>query len=451
LLTQPPTMLTTLEAAQALVGDRPISAIRVKVSGVERLDEKSQARLEQIAAEIEQRTGLITDITLGSSPQPILLHVPGNGDLPELGWIEQPWVRIGSAITLFRETKLGYSGIVAGVIAVAAVYVLAMNGMSFLTRRKEMAVLLAVGWRPSQVMRMVMLEAGMWGLLAAIVSMAMLTFAHAQQGTEISPGRLTSAGCFGMGIYLVGGIGTALLAARVSPYETMRTGESDPVIRRWTAVSNRWTLAWSYFAGKWRRNLLSILSIAIPSALLIFFVFVTIRLKGVFYTTWLGQFVSMQVGPAHYAAVGIAMMISVLTTAEILWQNVAERKPEIALLRSLGWRDGSIRFLMLSEGILCGLMAGIGGIAVSLFWIGQVYGTVPWEDLTVLSAAGCIPVAVGLLGAVIPAEMAVRVSPLQEMNGSFVAEEKVERRLGMAVAWVALGCLIGMIGAWILR
>lgn len=451
LLTQPPTMLTTLEAAQALVGDRPISAIRVKVSGVERLDEKSQARLEKIAAEIEKKTGLITDITLGSSPQPILLHVPAVGDLPELGWIEQPWVRIGSAITLFRETQLGYSGIVAGVIAVAAVYVLAMNGMSFLARRKEVAILLAVGWRPSQVTRMVLLEAGLWGLLAAIVSMAMLTFAHAQQGTAVPLDRLAAAGCLAMGLYLVGGFVTAVMAARVSPYETMRTGESDPVIRRWIAVSNRWTLAWSYFAGKWRRNLLSVLTIAIPSALFIFFVFVTIRLKGVFYTTWLGQYVSMQVGPAHYAAVGIAWMIAVLTTTEVLWQNVAERKPEIALLRSLGWRDGSIRFLMLSEGILCGLMAGIVGGAVSLFWINGIYGTVPWKDLAALSASGLIPAVVGLMGAVIPSEMAVRISPLRELNGAFVTEEKAERYLGMAVALVALGCLIGIMGVLILR
>jgi ABC-type antimicrobial peptide transport system permease subunit len=157
------------------------------------------------------------------------------------------------------------------------------------------------------------------------------------------------------------------------------------------------------------------------------------------------------VGPAHYAAVGIAWMIAVLTTTEVLWQNVAERKPEIALLRSLGWRDGSIRFLMLSEGILCGLMAGIVGGAVSLFWINGIYGTVPWKDLAALSASGLIPAVVGLMGAVIPSEMAVRISPLRELNGAFVTEEKAERYLGMAVALVALGCLIGMMGVLILR
>ena len=284
LLTQPPTMLTTLEAAQALVGDRPISAIRVKVSGVERLDEKSQARLEKIAAEIEKKTGLITDITLGSSPQPILLHVPAVGDLPELGWIEQPWVRIGSAITLFRETQLGYSGIVAGVIAVAAVYVLAMNGMSFLARRKEVAILLAVGLASLPSDAHGSAGSGPVGTAGGDRFHGDVDLRPCPTGNGRPSRSVGGGGMFGHG---------ALPGRRVCyrrdgrprfPYETMRTGESDPVIRRWIAVSNRWTLAWSYFAGKWRRNLLSVLTIAIPSALFIFFVFVTIRLKGVFYT-----------------------------------------------------------------------------------------------------------------------------------------------------------------------
>ena len=89
--------------------------------------------------------------------------------------------------------------------------------------------------------------------------------------------------------------------------------------------------------------------------------------------------------------------------------------------------------------------------AVSLFWITGIYGTVPLKDLAALSASGLIPAVVGLMGAVIPSEMAVRISPLRELNGAFVTEEKAERYLGMAVALVALGCLIGMMGVLILR
>jgi hypothetical protein len=75
-LTKPPLMLTTLEAAAKILGDTPISAIRVNVKGVETLNEDSEKLLQEVAAEIEQKTGLITDITLGSSPQLALTHLP---------------------------------------------------------------------------------------------------------------------------------------------------------------------------------------------------------------------------------------------------------------------------------------------------------------------------------------------------------------------------------------
>ncbi|MGY0203453.1 hypothetical protein ACW7EJ_07770, partial [Acinetobacter soli] len=40
-LTRPPLVLTTLEAAAAIIGDEPISAIRVNVSEVDELNEAS--------------------------------------------------------------------------------------------------------------------------------------------------------------------------------------------------------------------------------------------------------------------------------------------------------------------------------------------------------------------------------------------------------------------------
>jgi len=63
-LTRPPLVLTTLEAAAAIIGEKPISAIRVNVSGVDELNEESEAKLQAIAKEIEEKTGLITDVTL---------------------------------------------------------------------------------------------------------------------------------------------------------------------------------------------------------------------------------------------------------------------------------------------------------------------------------------------------------------------------------------------------
>ncbi len=104
LLTNSPNMLTTLESAQQYRGNKSISSIRLKIKGGETLSEKSDQLLQQIKANIEKDTSLVATITKGSSPQPVVTKVVEQGKT--LGWIEQPWVHIGAAMTIFRETSV---------------------------------------------------------------------------------------------------------------------------------------------------------------------------------------------------------------------------------------------------------------------------------------------------------------------------------------------------------
>ncbi|HEY4601313.1 MAG TPA: ABC transporter permease, partial [Cerasibacillus sp.] len=53
-IAEPPALLTTLEAAEAIIGDKPISAIRIRVKDVTDLSEDSQAKIEKVADEIER-------------------------------------------------------------------------------------------------------------------------------------------------------------------------------------------------------------------------------------------------------------------------------------------------------------------------------------------------------------------------------------------------------------
>ncbi len=75
------------------------------------------------------------------------------------------------------------------------------------------------------------------------------------------------------------------------------------------------------------------------------------------YATWLGEYVALEVGTMHYVAMGVALLIAILTTTEILWQNVNERRSQLAVLKATGWQDGLIRRLVLLEGLLTGLLA----------------------------------------------------------------------------------------------
>jgi hypothetical protein len=83
----PPLALTTLEAARLIAGDNCISAIRVRVGGIDELTPQAQRKIEAVASEIHRRTGLDVDIMVGSSPRRILVHVPG------IGYVEEQWVQ----------------------------------------------------------------------------------------------------------------------------------------------------------------------------------------------------------------------------------------------------------------------------------------------------------------------------------------------------------------------
>ncbi|WP_052360753.1 ABC transporter permease [Oceanobacillus manasiensis] len=444
-LTDPPGMLTTIEAAEKILGDDPISAIRIKVSGVADLSEESQDILEQVAGEIENRTGLITDITLGSSPQLALTYIPGLNDKSSIGWIQQPWVNIGSSISIFKETKIGFSGIVASVIAVAIIYVWASGIVNLLARRKEFAVLLSIGWRPSQLNKLLFLESSIIGLFVAFISWTMLGFVYVSSAAMISFDRFLWTGLFGLIVYLLGSIIPMIMTRNILPYEAMRSGEISASSKRLFQAKGINRMAFNHFIGKWKRSLLSVISISLPTALLAVFLYITFRLRGIMYTSLLGEYVALEIGPAHYVAIVVSLIIAILTTAEIMWQNISERREEISLLQSLGWKRWSIRRLILVEGVFSGLFAALIGLIIALIIIWTLYAAFPVEEIGFILATGLIPILIGVIGTIFPAERAVRMVPNQGIGGNISNREAVDKRL----KWAVISISVLLVGSFI--
>ena len=345
-LTPAPTVLTTLEAAAQLSDGAPISAIRVKVEGIETLSTESQEVLDRVASDIESETGLITDITLGSSPQPTVVHVPSAGEMDEIGWVEQPWIKLGTAINIFNETKLGFSGVVIGLVAVGILYVLSTNLILSLRRRKEFAILLSLGWRMKDLLKLVVVEAVLMSMVVIGISYLTLFLFFVREGVNFDTISFIQIALFAFAIYLIGALWPAYFIRKIRPYEAIRVGEIAPKSSRVVGVKGISTMAFGHFFSKIKRNLLSVLAIAIPTVLLSFFIFVTFRMQGVLYTTMLGQYISVEISSIHYISMAVAASLSILTTMELIWQNVSDRKQEITLLRSLGWKNRSTRMMV---------------------------------------------------------------------------------------------------------
>jgi putative ABC transport system permease protein len=106
--------------------------------------------------------------------------------------------------------------------------------------------------------------------------------------------------------------------------------------------------------------------------------------------------------------------------------GVRGRREEIAVLRSLGWGRPQVFALVLGEVAMLGMLAGIGGVAVSAMLIKGLGLAVPlWRALLVLPVAAVLAVISGL----VPAWLAARVEPA----GSLAPAARAPRRRGLPV------------------
>lgn len=415
LLTSPPNILTTIEAAEEITGGSSISAIRIKVNGIEDMGELAQEKLEEMKREIQEMTGLDVFITRGSSPQSTIIEVKEEG--ATLGWIEQPWIHVGAAITIFREVSLGYSSVLLAVLLIGAMYILATTYVSYLTRKREYSILLALGWKTSMLRRMIITESVFFVLIIIItaVIVEVLLVANGQTFNVIKIGLISATAVV---IYCLGILLPLFQVGRIQPYQGIKNGE---IIRRSKRIiSNNFLggFVLNQIIQRTGRNLLSILAIAIPSTLLSFYLFVTIRLDGILFTSYLGEFVAVEINRSHYFIITAALLVGALTTAEMLWQNVMERQDELALFKSVGWKNGTVGKTIILEGAIIGFLAGLLGVILSMSYIGFMYDIFPWDSLTVLLLTIIIPVFIGVIGALIPAFKALKTLPYQLLKES---------------------------------
>lgn len=412
-LMQSPTMLTTMEAAREILGEEAISAIRIKVADVNSPGPESQSKLERVAQEIRKETGLEVDITLGSSPQPVLINIPEVDEIDSLGWVEQPWIKKGESTAIYEEAVLGYSGTVICLIVVAIMYVFTTNFISYLSRKKEFAVLKALGWKNSKIRHLLLVESMLIGSFVSFITLFALLVLQLQNPEAISFWHISMIISFILLIYFAGALYPSYLVNKIKPYEVMKQGEVSMKSARLGRTRGMISLVRNTLISRWKRNLVSVVAIGMPTALLILFLFVSLQLDGVMYTSWLGEYVALEIGSIHYYAIVLSLIIAIMTTAELIWQNVLERTKEISLFKALGWGNKRIYIMVLLEGAVLGFIAGIIGIFLSLGIISFLYGNSllieQWLWLVMINMG--VPIIIGLLSAVFPSIQAMNIEP----------------------------------------
>ena len=435
-LSSPPVFLTTLDAALATAGEDAINAVRVKIEDDDLTTPETIARAKRIAREIEQRTGLVARVTMGSSPVDVLIYVPESNGHPTLGWVEEQWIHLDAAVTAVEQTEFGYSAFVAVALVVGLLYAVTTALAGVTARRRELGVALAVGWPGRALAR---LAVGEQALLGGAVGL-MAALAAAVGGSPASAVGLALAA--GPLLYLPAMAAAGRAVRGVSPDQALRWGDVAPG-RRVLPGSGVLPLAAASLFGRPGRTLLTVVAIALPTALILLLSYIALNLRGVLYTSITGEYAALKVGPIQYAIGLVALAVAGVTAFDLVRQNAIDHRQERALLHALGWPRGRIGLLMVAEGAVLGLLAGVLGDLLGVGVVGLLYGagvTAAWRTA---AWVWLVPLGLGALTGLLSAMVELRSWGWQALAG---VEARQVLRGGRALRWTSLAVALAALG-----
>ena len=416
---QPPLFLTTLEALKPFLDPKafegpkdrrraPISAIRIRVSGVKGPDELSMARIRAVALEIRDKTGLDVDITAGSSPRTLLVDMPpGKFGRPRL-LLEEGWSKKGVSVAFLRAVD-DKTFALGGVILLAAGFFVGNGAFAAVrTRRRELGTLLCVGWSPRSVFSLVLLELALIGALAGTLGTGIAVGLAAAFDLDVSPLRAALVLPLATALALIAGLIPAWMAARGTPLDAVL-----PLLRgeaRGQRVRGLPSLAAANLRRMRGRTFVGIAALAAGVATLGVLLAINTAFEGSLVGTLLGEAILVRVSGLDFVSVAITLMLAALALADVLYINLRERAPELLTLKTSGWSDRQLLTAVGLEALGLGLLGGLAGVIVGL-----VAGTLidlPLGHLVLtMTAAGLGGIVVALLASLAPLIHVVRLAP----------------------------------------
>jgi ABC-type lipoprotein release transport system permease subunit len=407
---QPPLLLTTLSGAQAFLSPRsfggvsskaPISVIRVRVTGVEGPDELSMTRIRAVALAIHDKTNLDVDITAGSSPRELLLHLgAGKFGRPPL-LLKEGWVKKGVSVAFLSAVDRKSLGLFALILATCAFYLANGAFAAARARRGEIGTLLCLGWSQGAIFRALLGELVLIGAVAGLIGTAVAAAVAAIFALDISLLRTFLVLPVSVTLAAIAGLIPAWLAASSVPLDAIRPPvAATPRVRR--HVNGIWGMAWVNLRRLPMRTMLGAGGLSVGVAALALLLGIEQAFQGTLVGTLLGNAILVRISGLDFVAIALAILLAAFSVADVLFLNLRERAAELVTLRTSGWGEAETRRLIGFEALGLGSLGAGGGAAIALF-VGIAFLGVPVQPLVIATfAASAGGVAVALVASVAP-------------------------------------------------
>jgi putative ABC transport system permease protein len=416
---QPPLLLTSLRGLAPLLSTQrftnissrqrraPISVIRIRVEGVTGPNNLSEARIRTVAQLIHDRTGLDVDITAGSSPTPITIHLPaGKFGRPPLV-LREGWVKKGVSVSYLRALDRKDLALFALVLVVCTIFLLNGALAAVRARRAELGTLLTLGWPRAAIFRAVLGELALVGLVAGAAGSALAAALVASLHLALPLTRTLYVLPIAVGLALLGGLAPAWQATRGTPLDALR-----PPVRAHQRARNVRSLPGLALVNLARlplRSLLGAAGLALGVAALTVLIAIERSFQGTLVSTLLGNAVSLQVRGPDFVAIGLTIGLAAVSAADVLYLNLRERAAEFVTLGTTGWSPAQVGRVVVLEATALGLLAALAGAAIGIAVGGALLG-VPYAPLAAAAAiAGASALGAATLASLAPTLQLLRL------------------------------------------
>jgi ABC-type lipoprotein release transport system permease subunit len=382
---QPPLILTTLNALKAKFLDprwwgggrlyphggllrsyrrAPLSVIRVRVAGVKGPDAVSRERVRVVAQKIHDETGLDVDVTVGSSPHPLLISLPkGRFGQPPL-LLREGWSKKNVTVVFLSAVDRKSLALFALVLVVCCFFV--ANGAVAVTRtrRREIGTLRTMGWSQASIFRVLLGELTLLGVVAGLVGTVVSIVLVKLFSLDLALAWTLLVLPLSVVLACVAAVVPAWRAARLQPLAAVR-----PAVARGRGqrpVEHLVPLALVNLRRLPARTLVGAAGLAIGIAALTLLLAIERSYHGTLVGTLLGNALAVQVRGADLAAIGLTIALAAFSVADVLYVNLRDRAAEIVTLRSSGWSERQLSMLVGLEALGLGLGGSILGAALGV-------------------------------------------------------------------------------------
>ena len=405
----PPALLVSLDALdafntayQGLNHADPVSAVRIRVSGVTGVDPVSRERIRVAAEQIQQATGLDVDVTLGSSVTYRAVGLPATVMGTPALQLKEAWVKKGVAVTIADALDTKSLALFILVLISAALTVAIAATASVRARRRELAILSCLGWRPGRLRVLVLTEALLLGLAAGVLGAGIAIPAGQAFGLPVEPRKLWLAIPIACVLNVAGALGAAVDAGRSGLVASMDDVSRLARVLRLEAQGPV-GVGVTMLAQRPRHLLLGAVAVAVGSAAVTVVIEINWIFAGTVVGSVLGDAVAVQTQISDLVAVFLLAVLALISVGVVLFTGTTEDAQALAALRAIGWRDRSIALLINSQGAIVGLIGATIGALVGVTTMVLTFGASPVASLppagaiwaaAILAASGAaLPVA----------------------------------------------------------